>query len=123
MQRFIRSTSGVWIGLPGCLEAFDALAKRFQAAAASGDRKAILREAEDGWDKLTLNTERKSAEIYVKAMRKMVDSGAADYIPGEMARVDGLRKGKLTKTKQDDMEMRLNILQSFQSGSSNKVEL
>lgn len=123
MQRFVRTKTGLWIGLPGCLEAFDGLAKRFvDATSSSADRKAILREAEDAWDKLTVASDRKSAEIYVKLMRKMTDKGPTDFIPGEIARVDGLRKGKLTKDKKEDMERRLNILMSFQE-SNKKTEL
>lgn len=119
MQRFIRSTSGLWIGLPGCLEDFDALAKRFSMATSAAGRKTILREAEDAWDKLTLNSERKSAEVYVKVMRKMIEKGAADFLPSEVSRVEGLKQSKLTKEKKEEMERRINILQSFQLQEQN----
>lgn len=122
MQRFIRSTSGLWIGLPGCLETFDDLAKRFSQSNNVSDRKTILREAEDVWDKVTLNSERKSAEIYVKLMRKMVEKGAADYVTAEVTRVEGLRNGKLTASKKEDMERRLNIIQSFKMNSDDKSD-
>ena len=114
MQRFVRTTTGLWIGLPGCLEAFDELAKRFVLAASAADRKTILREAEDAWDKVSVSSDRKSAEIYVKVMRKMTDKGVDDFLPGEITRVEGLRKGKLAKDKKDEMERRMNILMSFQ---------
>ena len=122
MQRFIRSTSGLWIGLPGCLETFDDLAKRFSQSKNVSDRKTILREAEDVWDKVTLNSERKSAEIYVKLMRKMVEKGAADYVTAEVIRVEGLRNGKLTASKKEDMEKRLNIIQSFKLNTDDKSD-
>ena len=114
MMRFVRQTSGQWIGLPGCLEVFDSLAKQFVAAKQSpSDRKVILRQAEDAWDNVSLASERKSAEVYVKVMRKLIEKGD-DFLKSEQTRVEGLRQGKLSQDKKDDMERRLNILQSFQ---------
>nr|CAH0113559.1 unnamed protein product [Daphnia galeata] len=115
MQRFVSSTSGLWIGLPGCLEVFDGLANRFVASNPS-DRKEILRHSEDEWDKVSLGSERKSAEVYVKVMRKMLEKGD-DFLQLELSRVDTLRKGKLAKEKKEEMDRRLNILQSFQPKS------
>lgn len=123
MQRFVSSTSGLWIGLPGCLEVFDGLANRFVAASNPSDRKEILRQAEDEWDKVSLTSERKSAEVYVKVMRKMLEKGN-DFLGSELSRVDTLRKGKLSKEKKDEMDRRLNILQSFQMANpTTNVEL
>ena len=116
MQRFVSSIGGLWVGLPGCLEAFDELAKRFMATTSSSDRKEILRQAEDEWDKVSLNSERKSAEVYVKVMRKMLDKGD-DFLRSELSRVDALRKGKLAQEKKDEMEKRVNILHLIRDGA------
>ena len=121
MQRFIRSSTGLWIGLPGCLEAFDSLAARFAATHGSSGRKEILRQAEDALDKVGSDSERKSADIYVKVMRKILEKGDA-FLQSEIARVENLRSGKLSKEKKEDMERRLNILHSFQS-TAQKTEL
>ena len=123
MQRFVSSTSGLWIGLPGCLEVFDGLANRFVASKNPSDRKEILRHSEDEWDKVSLGSERKSAEVYVKVMRKMLEKGD-DFLQMELSRVDTLRKGKLAKEKKEEMDRRLNILQSFQPKSpASNIEL
>lgn len=122
MQRFVSSTSGLWVGLPGCLEVFDGLAKRFMATTSSSDRKEILRQAEDEWDKVSLGSERKSAEVYVKVMRKMIEKGDG-FLMSELSRVDALRKGNLAKEKKDEMERRVNILLSFQPANPVKTEL
>ena len=123
MQRFVSSTSGLWIGLPGCLEVFDGLANRFVASKNPSDRKEILRHSEDEWDKVSLGSERKSAEVYVKVMRKMLEKGD-DFLQLELSRVDTLRKGKLAKEKKEEMDRRLNILQSFQPKSpASNIEL
>lgn len=121
LQRFISSNSGLWIGLPGCLEAFDALAQRFTATSNVSDRKEILRQSENEWDKVTLNSERKSAEVYVKVMRKIVEKGD-EFLGSELSRVETLMKGSLAKEKKEEMERRLNILSSFQQPSQ-KTEL
>ena len=52
-------------------------------------------------------------------MRKMIEKGD-DFLKSEQARVEGLRQGKLSQEKKDDMERRLNILQSFQPLESPK---
>lgn len=119
IQRFISSSSGLWIGLQGCLESFDSLAKRFIAASSPSDRKEILRQSEDEWDKVSLSSERKSAEVYVKVMRKIIEKGD-DFLSSEVSRVDTLSKGKLAKEKKDEMERRLNILMSFQGTKTNQ---
>lgn len=121
MQRFVSSTSGLWIGLPGCMEAFDALAKRFTTASSPSDRKEILRQSEDEWDKVSLGSERKSAEVYVKVMRKILEKGDG-FLASELSRVNALSKGKLAKEKKDEMDRRLNILMSFQP-TNQKTEL
>ena len=114
MQRFVRTASGLWIGLAGCLEDFDNYAKRFVASTSSSEHKEILRQAEESRERISLPTERKSAEVYVKVMRKMIDKGDA-FIRSEISRVDTLRKGKIADEKKEEMERRLNILQSFQT--------
>lgn len=122
MQRFVSSSSGLWIGLPGCLEAFDSLAKRFVGTSSSSDRKEILRQSEDEWDKVSLASERKSAEVYVKVMRKMLEKGDS-FLQSEVSRVETLRKGNLAQEKKDEMDRRLNILMSFQTTDSKTDEL
>lgn len=45
----------------------DSLAKLFvEAKQNPSDRKVILRQAEDAWDQVSLASDRKSAEVYVK---------------------------------------------------------
>ena len=124
LQRFVGSKSGLWIGLPGCLEPFDILAQNFMAASGTPNRKEILRQAEEAWDKLVSGgQDRKSAEVYVKVMRKILEKGD-DFLRSETERVDSLRKGaKITGDKKAEMERRLNILQSFQPVETNKSEL
>ena len=108
MQRFVSSTSGLWIGLPGCLEVFDGLANRFVASKNPSDRKEILRHSEDEWDKVSLGSERKSAEVYVKVMRKMLEKGD-DFLQMELSRVDTLRKGKLAKEMKEEIKAGLTL--------------
>lgn len=68
---------------------------------------------------MSLSSERKSAEVYVKVMRKIIEKGD-DFLSSEVSRVDTLSKGKLAKEKKDEMERRLNILMSFQGTKTNQ---
>ncbi|KAL1140809.1 hypothetical protein AAG570_000737 [Ranatra chinensis] len=114
LKRFVRSKSGVYIGLPGCLEEFDKLAGRFLKTSCPEEKKKILNEAELLWDKAKGNRENKSAETYVKIMRKMLEKGD-DFVANESTRVENVLKGKINKEKQIEMEERVNILHSFSS--------
>lgn len=112
LKKFIRSKSQVYIGLPGCLEEFDKIATSFIKAKNIEDKKLLLKEAEDLWDKAKGNRENKSAETYVKVMRKVIEKGP-DFLTSESTRVENVLKGKINKEKQTEMQERVNILQSF----------
>ncbi|GFG30294.1 hypothetical protein Cfor_04448 [Coptotermes formosanus] len=112
IKKFIRTKSNVHIGLPGCLEAFDKIAAKFSQASDLDVKKALLREAEDLWDNTTGRADQKTAEVYVKTMRKALDKGD-DFVSNELKRVQSLAKGKITKEKKEEMQQRINILQSF----------
>lgn len=114
LKKFIRSKSGVYIGLPGCLETFDKLAKQFAEEKSLEGRKKILREAEDLWDKAEGNQDQKSSEVYVKVMRKVIEKGD-EFLTNESSRVENVLKGKVSKDKKEEMQYRVNILQSFSS--------
>jgi len=113
IKKFIRTKSYVHIGLPGCLEAFDKIAAKFSQATDPDVKKALLREAEDLWDNTTGRADQKTAEVYVKTMRKALDKGD-DFVSNELKRVQSLAKGKISKEKKEEMQQRINILQSFQ---------
>lgn len=113
IKKFIRTKSNVHIGLPGCLEAFDKIAAKFSQASDPDVKKALLREAEDLWDNTTGRADQKTAEVYVKTMRKVLDKGD-DFVSNELKRVQSLAKGKISKEKKEEMQQRINILHSFQ---------
>jgi len=111
MKKFIRMKSGVYIGLSSCLEKFDNLAMDFMNAKEE-HRNIILSQAEKLARQYNDVTQKKSAETYVKLMRKVIEKGD-DLVHAEFERLSNLQKGKITKTKRDEMQSRLNILQSF----------
>ncbi|KAL1453659.1 hypothetical protein WDU94_009980, partial [Cyamophila willieti] len=75
---FVRSKdTGIWIGAPGCLQDFDRLAKQFIQSRCPHQRKGLLKSAEDLWDNVQTQSARKSAEVYVKTMRKLVEIGGS----------------------------------------------
>jgi endoplasmic reticulum protein 29 len=117
IKKFIRANSGVYIGLPGCLEKFDKLAMKFAGTSNTEERRKLLREAEDLWDTATGKSEQKAAEVYVKTMRRIIEKGD-EFVGTEMQRVQNILQGKVAKEKKEEMQYRVNILQSF-----NKDEL
>jgi len=112
LKKFIRSKSGVYIGCTGCLKAFDEIAAKFTKENNPEEKKKLLRKAEDLWDKAKGNQEQKSAEIYVKIMRRLVEKGD-EFLSSENLRVENLLKGKISKEKKEELQQRINILQGF----------
>ncbi|XP_024939869.1 endoplasmic reticulum resident protein 29 [Cephus cinctus] len=112
IKRFIRSHSGVYLGLPGCVEQLDRLAKEYQSANES-ERKKILERAKIFEDTLS-EEQRTAAKVYVKLMERIMERGDV-FVQTEQTRLEGLLKGKLSNDKKRVMEERRNILQSFTS--------
>ncbi|XP_034230580.1 endoplasmic reticulum resident protein 29 [Thrips palmi] len=110
--QFIRTKSGKYVGLPGCLEAFDKIASKFRVAKDENSRKEILREAQGLVGRLEKLEERKTGEVYVKMMQRMVEKGS-EFIDDEMKRLNKLLTGKLSDVKKTDMGNRINILRAF----------
>lgn len=103
----------------GTVAAFDAVIEKFK----SGTSITEL-AVEAGQVALTLRgeAERKFAEYYVKVFSKLATS--KDFAEKEFKRLEGmLSKGKLGKTKEDEMIMKSNILKRFLGNNAAHREL
>lgn len=114
------SCSGLWIGLPGCLEKFDSLVKEFYAAV-ENDQTGIVAEAEAALVDLS-GPSKLSAEMYIKTLKKVIEVGDR-FVDTEIARVEKLRDGKISDNKKEQLNNRLNILNSFQLCQRRRDEL
>ncbi|XP_076453215.1 endoplasmic reticulum resident protein 29-like [Babylonia areolata] len=110
IKRFIMEKSGLWLGLPACLEEFDKLVSEFFKA--KEDRNAILEKAEKAATALTREADKESAEVYIKTMKKILDKGD-EFVTTEIERVEKLKDGKVSDKKKEQLGKRLNILTSF----------
>lgn len=75
-------------------------------------RKEVLREAQGLVGRLEKLEERKTGEVYVKMMQRMVEKGS-EFVDDEMKRLNKLLTGKLSDVKKTDMGHRINILRAF----------
>lgn len=102
---------GLWLGLPSCLEDFDKLVAEFQKT--PDDKKPdLLKKAEELASKYASEKEKKSAEIYIKTLKKLVETPS--FVDTEIKRVEKLKDGKVSDKKKEQLNERLNILTSFQ---------
>jgi endoplasmic reticulum protein 29 len=134
LARWLTVETGLYVGLPGTLESFDALAAGFLAllplpgggaAAADGAQaqaRARLASAEQELSRLQAGGEGAEGEVralsaraYVRIMAKAVEQGAA-FVGREAKRVRALMGGKITPAKRAFFKERLNILASFTRG-------
>ncbi|CAI9715790.1 reticulum resident 29-like [Octopus vulgaris] len=91
IKRFVMKNTDLWLGMPGCLEDYDVLVKKF-ARASSEERQAILAEAEEIKNKYRNDVQKSYATIYVKTMKKIMEKD--DFLASEMKRVEKLKDGK-----------------------------
>ncbi|KAJ8981880.1 hypothetical protein NQ317_008228, partial [Molorchus minor] len=110
IKKFVREHTNVYLGLAGCLEAFDKLAIKFVS---SNDKEAVLKEAEKAAKALSSEREQNIANTYTKFMKKVIEIGAS-FVGQEERRLNKIiKEGKVNDKKKEQLTHRLNILKSF----------
>ena len=108
-------TTGVWIGLPACLQEFDHFVRDFLSTSDVEKRKRILEEASADVELIESNDEKKTrANVYIKTMEKVLEKGIG-FIASEMERVEKLSEGKVSDRKKQQLKERVSILTSFRT--------
>ena len=111
-SEFFREKTGIRIILDKCLLDYDDFATKFMTSKDKKAQEKVLKEAQDKLSKLTKEQDKKSADIYIKLMQKVIERGSK-FLESENVRVKNIMGGKLSQAKKDEMQVRLNILQSF----------
>jgi len=114
LKRFIHQHSGIWMSVEGRLEQFDTLTNKFMKETDEERRREVVGEAESAVSGVESAGERRTAEVYVKLMRKVLEKGG-EFVDSESKRVENILKNKMTKEKQKELDLRINILQSFKT--------
>jgi len=121
IKKFIVKESGLWLGLPACLQEFDELVKQFLHATGN-ERKTIVDKADALKDTISDAVKKERAVVYVKTMQKVLENGDG-FINTELARVEKLSEGKVSDKKKAQLKDRSSILTSFQLQLQMKDEL
>merc|ERR1711871_167575 len=109
LSRFLKKEAKLYIGLPGCLEDFDALAKQF----VTGDKAATKAATENAAMKLTRSDEKDSGKYYSLVMKKILERGNG-FVESEIDRLQKMvDSGSISEEKKQFFQRRLNILPSF----------
>ncbi|XP_019563288.3 protein windbeutel [Aedes albopictus] len=119
LRKFVSANTDLYIGLPGCLKEIDELAAKFSCPKKSKEALLeIVTETEQMENLFSAEKAHKSFQIYLTLMRKMAqsDKSVKEFIAGEKDRVRNLLKGKISDNKKADLNLRLNIMESFKSG-------
>merc|ERR1711907_374175 len=110
LTRFLKTEAGLYLALPGCLQAFDEFAQKF--ASQSDARDATKAAAEAAASGLTKAAEQESAKYYVLVMKKISEKGDG-FVDSEIKRLTKISSGNITPEKKELFKKRLNILPSF----------
>ncbi|KAJ8956080.1 hypothetical protein NQ318_016532 [Aromia moschata] len=117
LKKFIRDHTNIYLGLAGCLEAFDKLAMKFIAAS---DKEAVLKQTEDEAKQISNEREKSIATTYIKFMKKVIENGTS-FISQEEKRLNKIiSEGKINDKKKEELSHRLNM-PSLNEGSANET--
>lgn len=126
IKSFLVKHTGAYVGLEGCLEQFDRLAREFVAVSDEAARAGVLTSMRDQMKGLTSSDKEvlASAEKYVKIAAKIQEVGPG-FVANEQSRLRKLTDGNISDNKKIEIKLRLNILQSFEARgpSDQKLEL
>jgi len=122
IKSFVTQNSKVRLLLEGCDEELDDIANKFGVEEKKDKLKKLLTEAKAKAGKLEKDSEKKTAEIYVKLMEKGLERGNI-FFESEKERVKNILAGKVTDAKKKELQIRLNILHSFLINKTKKDEL
>lgn len=121
IQQWLK-TKGVWVGMLGCLEAFDFLAQDFSSTRSVEERQKIMGKVKNRMEKLP-ESDQKLGEQYHKIMSKMLAQGDP-FVSSEIARIGKLlEESKMSSAKKVEFQKRQNILSSFQIPNSPREDL
>ncbi|KAK8775989.1 endoplasmic reticulum resident protein 29-like [Amblyomma americanum] len=112
IKAFVKKNTGIKLQLKHCLPQFDELAAKFMKEEDKTKQEGILSEAKKLQESLEKDADKKSADVYIKMMQKVLERGKG-FIDSETERVKNIRNGKITPAKKEELQGRLNIIGSF----------
>ncbi|XP_058839095.1 protein windbeutel [Topomyia yanbarensis] len=116
LRKFVSTHTDLYIGLPGCLKEIDKLAAQFSDPSNTKETlKQIITDMESRRSLYSAEKTQKSYTIYLTFMSKMAQSNKSvpEFVSAEKERMQNLLKGKISDNKKSDLNLRLNIMESF----------
>eukprot|EP00051_Salpingoeca_urceolata_P005462 m.73401 g.73401 ORF g.73401 m.73401 type:complete len:251 (+) comp14346_c0_seq1:2708-3460(+) len=110
LVRFVREAGSIYVGLKGTLQHLDDIAGKVSRGVVSAGE--ALSDAKAKAAEYVEEAEQAAAKIYVRTIEKISEKGLG-FVKTEQARVKKLVQSKVSEAKKKMLELRLNILSSF----------
>ncbi|XP_053682290.1 protein windbeutel [Sabethes cyaneus] len=115
LRKFVNSHTDLYISLPGCLKEIDELAIMFGSVGNSKEANDIIVEVMKKEHLYSTEKTQFSFNLYLMLMKKMtqVKETVAQFIDTEKTRVRKLLTEKISANKKNELNIKLNIMESF----------
>lgn len=127
LKEFVRRHTDIYIGLDGCLETYDKIAKKFITKTIDDDGTttapaSLIFLVKGLIENESNKQEQSTAQIYLMIMQRIQAKGI-DFVANENRRINQLLLEKITETKRQELRQRINILRAFEfSGDRGNVD-
>ncbi|KAH8283599.1 hypothetical protein KR018_008696 [Drosophila ironensis] len=119
LKAFVSSNTNLYIGRDGCIKEFNVALKNY-ANRPDAEQLKLIGQFEGKLEEFTEPEAQQNAKAYVAFMRKIQGQGYG-FVEEETKRLLRLKAGKVTEAKKQELQRKLNILETFRVHKSTKT--
>ena len=112
LTRWLHKEAEFFLHVPGTIEKFNVLSKKFMASTTVAEKQQILEEASSLAPNVELH-QKDDADYYLKMMSRVIERGV-EYLNAEINRLEDIvTSERVTDQKKNSLQKRINICHTF----------